>query len=122
MHRLSSFIVCMLLTGCGDPSATAPLLTLKVEHENGVTNRIGRHRVFHTGVLSESSDGSSTGKSSRRKVTVTRIADSSVALMFEMTAAAGADLTKELVVRYGRETKVELPNGKTLVASLEARK
>lgn len=122
MNRLSSIIVCVLLTGCGDPSATAPLLTLKVERENGISNRIGRHRVLQTGILSESSDASSTGKSSRRKVTVTKIGDGAVTLMFELTDSSGADVTKELVVPYGEETKADLPNGETLVASLEARR
>lgn len=86
------------------------------------SNRIGRHRVFHTGVLSESSDGGSHGINTHQKVTVAKIADSGVTLIFEASDSLGADITRELLVPYGQETKVDLPNGATLVATLEARK
>ncbi len=121
MHRVISLLVFLLLCGCGDPSATAPMLTLKVESQNGKFHSIGSYRVFSTGVLSESGDVDGNGQGESRRVTINEIADDGVTLTFEMSGRSGEGFTREIFLRHNQETKVDLPNQSTLVAKLETR-
>ena len=121
MHRIVVLLVCMLICGCGDPSATAPILTLKLERQNRTSHSVGRYRVFSTGVLSESGDVDGNGQGESRRVTIKEIADDGVTLVFEMSGRSGEKCTREILVRHNQETKVDLPNHSTLVAKLETR-
>lgn len=118
MNRLVAICGCLVLCGCGDPSAKAPMLTLEVDRQDGTSGSIGRHRIFSTGVLSESGN-SGGGQSSSQRVTVEKITDDGVTLSFEMSTSAGENLEEVIFVRYGQETRLDLPNQSTLVAKLE---
>jgi len=122
MHRLLPFLVCVLLLGCDDPSAKAPMLSLEVQRENGTSATIGRHRVFQTGRISESADRNSKGEGVSQTVTVDEIADDGVTLTFQITEMSGEAWEKQILVPYGQQTSVDLPDNQTLVASLERRK
>lgn len=120
MHRLTALLVCVTLWGCGDRPRSAPLLTLSVERLDGTSHSVGRHRIYRTGVLSESGDRDSGGQGASQRVTIDEITDDGVALTFEMSDATGDTYSKQLSLRYGEQTEVELPNQSTLKAKLDA--
>ena len=120
MYRLATLLVCVFLCGCVDPSARAPMLTLKLERQDGTSHSIGRYRVFSTGVLSESSDRDDSGRGESQRLTIDKIVDDGVTLTFEMSDRSGEGFRQSVLLRYGEETKVDLPNQATLVAKLEA--
>ena len=121
MYRLSALMLCLALWGCGDPGAAAPRLTLKVAGASGSPNTVGRYQITRTGLLSESGD-SGGGRTVVRRVIVEKIADGGVTLTYEVTDSAGDDVARTFVVPYGQETKVELSEGTTLIASLDIRR
>lgn len=121
MHRFIVLLVFLLLGGCGDPSATAPMLTLNVENQNGTIHAIGSYRVFNTGVLSESGDVDGNGQGESQRVTINKIADDGVTLTFEMSGRSGEEFKREIFLRHNEEIKVDLANQSTLVAKLETR-
>ena len=120
MNRLLALLICVLVCGCGDPSAKAPMLTLKIVRDNGASHSIGRHRVFTTGILSESGDSGGNGQGVTQRVTVEKIVDNGVRLSFEFSDASGERFSKQIFVGYDQETTVDLPNQSTLVATLRA--
>lgn len=109
----------MLLVGCGDPSATAPMLKLTVKSETGSSRFRGR--IFHTGLIAASEDGGSTGERSGQRLLIDNITDDGVTLTIESSSSSAEDWKRQVFVPYGEETTVELPNQATIVASLEPR-
>lgn len=121
MNRRIAVLFCLLVWGCGDPSAEAPLLTLKIVADNGAAHSIGRHRVFATGILSESGDSGGNGQGVTQRVTVEEVVEDGVRLTYEHSDASGEEFRQEFFVGYEQESTLDLPNQSTLVATLTAR-
>ncbi|CAN5159419.1 hypothetical protein BH23VER1_BH23VER1_03310 [soil metagenome] len=117
LHRIVSLIACLLLCACGDQSAHAPMLKLAVKGANA--NSVGSHRVFRTGIISESGDSDSSGRGTTQRITVDKIADDGVTLTIQVTDSSADSWERQIFVPYDEEITVDLPNDTTAIASLE---
>ena len=53
-------------------------------------------------------------------MTIEKIADDGVTFTYEMSGPSGEHFAKEISLRYGQQSKIDLPNQSTLVAELAA--
>lgn len=119
MNRLIPLVAAVLLTGCGDPSANAPMLKLTVKRDN--FESVGRYRVFRTGVITGSGSGerSTDGAVTSQTDTIDKIADDNVTLTFTIRDSDGEDFSKQILVPYDKEVSVALSEHETVTARLE---
>lgn len=119
MHRLIPLIVFVVLSGCGgDGGENAPILSLRINRDNG--NSVGRHRVDRTGVISESGEGPTDGKViSRETVTVDKIADDGVTVTVTVLNSDTGESSKQFLVPYDKEITVGISDDTTATARLE---
>ena len=125
MHRLIPFIVCLLLYGCREPEANAPMLYLTLK--GAIFNSVGNFRVFRTGPITADEDrNSSSGEGTSQSVTIDKIADDGVTLTVTLTIyvpnSPADESKKQIFIPYDRETTVALPKDTTLIAHLERKK
>ncbi len=128
MHRLIPFLVCLLLCGCGEPDANAPMLHLTLKGTN--FNSVGNFRVFRIGpITTDTADhdsSSGAGTRTRQSVTIDKIAADGVTLTITQIIYipnSPADESKtQIFIPYDRETTVALPKDTTLIAHLERKK
>ena len=122
MHRLLLFIVCLLLCGCPEPEAKAPMLHLTLKGTK--FNSVGSFRVFRTGPITGSEDReSSSGEGTSQRVTIDKIANDGVTLTITLTAyvpdSPADESKKQIFIPYDKETTAVLPKDTTLIAHLE---
>lgn len=120
MYRLLALCALLTMHGCGDPSASAPRLTVEIERPDGKSHSIGSYRVFSTGVLSESGDHDEEGKGQSQRLAVDDISEEGITLTFEVTESSGERTIEQLFVQYGRKSEVKLASDSTLIVQLES--
>jgi hypothetical protein len=123
MNRLIPLVAAVLLSGCGDPDANAPMLKLNVKRDHGES--IGRYRVFRTGMIAhdESWEGGADGAvTTSETVTIDKIADDGVTLTITILDSDGGKSSKQLVVPYDKEVSVAVSKDATATARLERKK
>lgn len=122
MYRILSIplVSIFLLSGCGDPSANAPMLNLTIESPNG--NSTGRYRVFHTGLIAGSGDHSDDGSGMSKTVTIDKIEDNGVRVTVAITDSDGGKSTKQMLVPYDQEITVPIAESAKVTAYLERKK
>ena len=117
MNRLIPLVAAVLLSGCGDPDANAPMLKLNVKRGNGES--VGRHRVSRTGVIAESGDRGPDGAGTKETITIDKIADDGVTLTITILDADGGKSSKKFLVPYDKEISVAVSKDATVTARLE---
>ncbi len=119
MVRLILCAAIVLLSGCGggDPVANDPMLKLNVKRGN--SESVGRYRVSHTGVISESGERSPDGAGTSEKVTIDKIADEGVTVTITFTESDTGESSKQFLVPYNQEITVAISQDITATAHLE---
>jgi hypothetical protein len=121
MNRIIVLVAAVLLSGCGDPGANAPMLKLTVKRANGES--VGQYRVFRTGVITESGEGPTGGAvTTSETVTIDKIADDGVTLTINILDSDGGESTKQILVPYDKEISVAISKDATATARLERKK
>jgi hypothetical protein len=117
MHRIIPLIVSVLLCGCGDSSANAPMLKLTVTRDNGTS--VGRYRVTHTGLIASSGGRGGDGAVTGQAVTIDKIADDGVTLTITISDSEAGESSKQILVRYDKEITIAISEEVTVIARLE---
>lgn len=117
MHRIIPLVVSVLLCGCGDPSANAPMLKLSVKRDNG--SSVGQYRVFHTGVIAKLGDGGTDGAVRSQTVMIDKIAEDGVTVTVTVFDSDAGESSKQFLVPYDKEITVAISQQATATARLE---
>jgi hypothetical protein len=118
MNRVVPLVAFVLLSGCGDPVANAPMLKLTVKRDNGES--VGRYRVLRTGVITESGERGANGAVTGGTVTIDEIADDGVTLTITVSDADGGESSKQILVPHDEEISAAVSKD-TVTAQLERR-
>ena len=117
MQRVIPFLVFVLLCGCRDQNANAPLLKLTVKRDNG--SSVGQYRVLHTGLIAGSEDGGDDGAVARQSVTVDKIAEDGVTVTVTVLDSETGRSSKQFLVPYDEEITVAISPEATATARLK---
>jgi hypothetical protein len=122
MNRLIPLVAAVLLPGCGGAGGeNAPMLKLRVKRDNG--SSVGQYLVDHTGMISESGEGSADGAvTSRETVMIDRIAEDGVTVTVTVFDSDTGESSKQFLVPYDKETTVAISKDATATARLERKK
>jgi len=123
MNRLILLVVAVLLSGCGggDPVANDPMLILNVKRGNNES--LGRYRVSHTGVISDTRGGPTGGAvTTSETITIDKITDDGVTLTISLLDSDGGKSSKQILVPYDKEISVAVSKDTTATARLERNK
>ena len=120
MNRLIPLVATVLLSGCDDPGANAPMLKLTVKRDNGES--VGRYRVFRTGLIAGSGERSAEGAVTSQTVTIDKIADDGVTLTITIPDSDGEESSTQILVPYDKEISVAVSKDATVTARLERKK
>jgi len=117
MHRIIPLIVSVLLCGCSDPSANAPLLKLSVKRDNG--SSVGQYRIFRTGMVAGGGDGGGDGAVATQTVMIDKIAENGVTVTVTIFDSDTGQSSKQFLVPYDKEITVDISQQATASARLE---